>query len=536
MKRTEKNFLTIILCILSAVCLCNCSNNGNDPGPEPEIVVKIAADRTAIKANGNDAVTFTVTANDEAIVSDVYIICKNETNVTDTIKGSRFSTGEAGKYTFHASYKGRKSSEISIDASDVVLLLKADRSTVKANGRDVVLFTVTADGEDVTSSAVITVAGATDAVLDDASFATDAPSAYTFYATYDGAKSNEISVEAAELEYLLTVDRTTVKADGSEKATFSVMLDGEDITSAATIFQTVDGAETTLDVPEFITHSYGAYTFYALYDGKKTKEITVNATYVDVQFVMQHLILNFTSTTCPNCALMPPIILQLQESMPGQLHCVALHMGGKHCFSSLEGAMGKIANSLSSDSIFPSVNVNIHYPEGLKPTQTPTRIRTALNKSRRSSETGIAVESHVNGSDIDFTVKVKSVKTDNYNFFAFIVEDGVLHSRLVPDPTAEEGYSEVRDYVHDDVATYSLGNPQINDPHDDPRQGVSLGQIIRGKEVVRKFTIHTSEFDTRRTVNLSKCRIIGYTLRPNGVVDNVVNCPVNGTVHYQYVK
>jgi hypothetical protein len=52
---------------------------------------------------------------------------------------------------------------------------------------------------------------------------------------------------------------------------------------------------------------------------------------------------------------------------------------------------------------------------------------------------------------------------------------------------------------------------------------------------VAKFTIHVDRLAIR-TVNLAKCRIIGYTIRPNGVIDNVVSCPVYGSVHYRYAE
>ncbi|MDR1407207.1 MAG: Omp28-related outer membrane protein [Tannerella sp.] len=532
MKRIEKGIL-FLSCLLSVVCVLNCS--GNTDAPEPpvrEVVVKISADTTVIKANGVDAVSFAVTADDEKVVSDVFIIRKGASNETDTLKGSNFSTKEAGKYTFYASYKGKTSNEISIDAAVIVVLLQADKNTIKANDKDAVQFTITVDGQDVTSAAAITREGEPDVVLDQVSFATKNPSTYKFYATYEGIKSNEVSIEATEIEYLLTVDKSSVKADGSEEAVFQVILDGADITSAATIYQRMDDVETVLDAPVFFTDNYGMYTFYAVYDGEKTKEIEVNATYVNIQFVMHHLIMEFTSTTCPNCVHVEPIIREVQNLMTDRLHRLALHMGGKHCFSSLEGVMGQVANSLSSDSLFPSMTINLRYDEGLKPTQTPTRISQALEKSERDrsrvSETGIAVESKVNGTDIDFTVKVKSIKTDNYGFFAFIVEDGVVHSQLYPDPSAEAGYSTVLNYVNNDVVTYSLSG--------DPLRGISLGQVARGRETIRKYTIRTSEHNAKRTVNLSKCRIVGYTVRPNGVIDNVVNCPVNGSVLYPYVR
>jgi hypothetical protein len=532
MNQTGKGII-LSLCVLSAVCIWNCSEGGNEPEPKPElpVAVKISADKTVLKANGTDSVVFTVTANDAKVVTDAFIIRKKETNETDTVNGSNFATREAGTYIFYASYKGNTSDEISIEATAVVVLLKADRDTIKANDRDVVQFTVTADEQNVTSSAVVTLAGEQETVLDGVSFSAKEPSIYTFYAIYDGAKSNEIRIQATEVQYLLTVDRTSVIADASEEATFTVTVDGKDVTPAAAIYQKYDETETALEAPVFFTENSGTYTFHAVYEGKKTNEVVVNAEYVDRQFFMQHVVMDFTSTICPNCPRVEATVREVQDKLPGQVHRIALHMGGKHCDSGLSGVMGPVANNLSTDDYFPSVKVNLKYDEYLSATTMPSRISRAIDNSKRDrggvSETGIAIESSVNGTDIDFTVRIKSIKTDVYSFFAFIVEDGITYSQQIPDLASEAGFATVRNYVHNDIATYSLDS--------DPLQGVSLGPVLKGKETVKNFTIHARE-GTKRVVNLSKCRIIGYTIRPNGVIDNVVNCPIYGSVRYRYAE
>ncbi|MDR0756327.1 MAG: hypothetical protein LBF85_00580, partial [Tannerella sp.] len=419
MKQIEKG-VTLLLCaiLLSAICMWSCSDDSgesNTEPPETPPVVKLSANRTALKANGIDAVVFAVTVNGEDAGAEALVICRNGANATDTVRGNSFSTREAGTYSFYANYKGRVSDEISIDAAAVVVALKADRDTIKANDRDVVRFTVVADEADVTPSAVVTLAGAQDSVLNGASFSAKEPSTYTFYATYEGTKSNGIRIEATEVQYLLTADRTSVLADASGEVRFTVTVDGEDVTSDAAIFQRYEGMETALDAPAFSTENYGTYTFYAVYGGKKTGEVAVDAVYVDRPFLMEHVIMDFTSTICPNCPRMEAAIRKVQsDKSPETEHRIALHMGGKHCDSELSGTMGPVANLLSSDDYFPSVKINLKYVEYLSATTTPNRIVKSINSSKKDrgnvSETGIAIESTVNGTDINFTVKVKSVK------------------------------------------------------------------------------------------------------------------------------
>jgi hypothetical protein len=537
MKRIEKGIISM-LCMVLALCVWNCSDDKPDPTPptppEPAITVNLSADKTTIKANGADSVAFAVTDGDGAALAGAVIVCTVEADKTDTISGLKFSTREAGTYAFHAVYKGTKSGEISIDAAAITVVLKADKATVKANGRDAVQFTILADGSDVTASAVVTMEaeGAPTTVLDGLAFATREPSVYTFYATFDGSKSDTVRIEALPVIYLLTVDKPSIAADARDAATFRVTVDDVDVSYLAAIVQTsVDtGEETTLRLPSFATDEYGQYRFQALYDGEKTNEIVVDATYAGLAFQMQYMVMDFTSTTCPNCTRMASIIDEVEAGMPGRLYRVAAHMGGLFCTSDLSGAMGQIANGLSNDTYFPSATVELRYEEYQSATNTAIRLRAAINKATlargSASETGIAIESNVNGADIEMTVKVKSVRTDNYRFFAFIVEDGIPYNQLI---TSDGGYETVVNYVHKDVMTYPLSA-------DDPRQGLDFGRVTKGKSTVRTFTVHTDGFNTKRTVNLSKCRIIAYTLRANGIIDNVVNCPVNGSIPYRYAE
>ncbi|MDR2918611.1 MAG: Omp28-related outer membrane protein [Tannerella sp.] len=537
MKQTTNYKLRFLWSILIAftIYITSCSDSDNSipeptPTPPTPVSLKIEADKSIIKANGNDTVKFIVKADDIEVSTSVKIFLQNDSTVLSKMD---FSTKEAGAYTFYATYDGVKSNEINIEATDIPILLSVDKETIKANNKDIATFTVTADGEDVSANAVITMIESPDFIISEASFFTQNAGSYTFYATYDDNKSNEISIDASEVVLLLSADKSSIKADNSDKVSFTVTIDGENVTADSELYLWDD---TKLDALSFLTDEAGSYTFYAVYDGEKTNEISINATYVNLVFQMQHCVIQIASTICPNC---PKLTNEIEKYTGNKsiYNVVALHPYGRICNSALAGALASTAiqfAEIAGISSPPAGVIDLHHPFYLYPTTTQSRMKDQFNLStmarERIAETGIAIQSNVNNGNIDFTVKVKSVNTNEYRFFAFVVEDKIIHSQRSYDENNNSIL--IKDYEHNNVGTYMLEG-------EDPLTGVNLGEIQSGKEITRTYSINTSNFNTKREVNLDNCRIVAYTLREIGgkyYIDNATNCPVNGTVQYLYKK
>ncbi|MDR1455348.1 MAG: Omp28-related outer membrane protein [Tannerella sp.] len=493
-----------------------------------EVVLSIAADRAAIKANGRDMAAFTVRADGEDVTAEATVILAGEPETV--LESPSFATGTANAYTFYATYDGHRSNDLVIDAAAVALSIAADRSEIRANSRDAVAFTVLADGEDVTAEATVILAGEPETVLESPSFSTRTANVYTFYATFDGGKSGEISVEALPVILTLHADRPTFKADENEQITFSVTADGEDVTPSASIFRKGEEADEPLDGTAFATDAPGTHRFYAIYDGDTTAVLQVKATYVVRPYLRQYLLMQFSGTNCPNCPMMTDAVRETQQGLASSrmVHVICLHLNGKWCYSALAGAIAGISNGLSSEFYFPSSLIDLREEVSLYRTGTSNFLTDALKHSGTApSETGIAIESQVNGTSIDFKVKVRTNRTGSYRFFAFIIEDGIGYGQKVP------GGEWEADYVHDNVATYVI-------PDADPRTGVLLGAMEPGEEAVRTFSINTGLINAGRRVNLSNCRIVGYTLKSSGdgaySLDNVAGCPADGSVQYIYTE
>ena len=241
-----------------------------------EYNVELTADKTAIVANGSDAATFTVKVDGKATTDDVMIICLNDNSV---LEGNTFTTTTGGEYRFKASYKGFTSDTLSITATPTespvpTVELSVDKGEIVADNTDTATFTVKVDGEDKSSEAKITVINY-NSELESNSFATDVAGEFVFVANWDGVKSNEVKVVAKAVEtpvqktLKIQSDVNRIKADGTEKATFTVLYGEDDVTADAEIYCS-NHENVTVEGNTFSSTTVGSYSFRARYAGQTT--------------------------------------------------------------------------------------------------------------------------------------------------------------------------------------------------------------------------------------------------------------------------
>lgn len=83
------------------------------------------------------------------------------------------------------------------------------------------------------------------------------------------------TTEEDDKKLVLSADRTEITSDGTDKVTFTVKYDGEDVTAAAEITNVTDG--TTVTDHAFTTDKEGTYEFSASYNGVESNKVTVKA-------------------------------------------------------------------------------------------------------------------------------------------------------------------------------------------------------------------------------------------------------------------
>ena len=94
--------------LLTAAAVTLCSFSCSKVEPDDEVTtaegITLSVDKDVIKCDGNDAATFTVKADDGTVIKEGVTFFDADMNELD-IKDFRFTTTEAGEYTFWAAYK-----------------------------------------------------------------------------------------------------------------------------------------------------------------------------------------------------------------------------------------------------------------------------------------------------------------------------------------------------------------------------------------------------------------------------------------------
>ena len=166
------------------------------------------------------------------------------------------------------------------------LSLIVDKAVIIANGEDAVTFIVKDWEGNVVENATIHFADTHEA-LEGMTFKTKYAGEYSFYAKHGTAKSevwtviakeqgnnNDPGEEPAEKEIVLSVSPASIKADGVEKAVFTLKQEGKAVANFE-VYNAED--DTQLAAAEFTTEEAGVYTFYAMYNGKKSNSVEVTA-------------------------------------------------------------------------------------------------------------------------------------------------------------------------------------------------------------------------------------------------------------------
>lgn len=155
--------------------------------------------------------------------------------------------------------------------------LSADKSEIIANGSDTVTFTVKVDGVE-TSEEVMIICLNDNSVLNGNTFMTTAFGEYSFKASYKNFASEEVKITATEPDKVveLTADKTEIVADTRDAVTFTVMVDGIDMTTECTI--TNLNYETALEGNTFTSDVNGEFRFVASYEKWSSNEVTITAT------------------------------------------------------------------------------------------------------------------------------------------------------------------------------------------------------------------------------------------------------------------
>lgn len=269
-----KRFFQIFAIAALALGFTACEQPGETPD-NGEIILSLTGDKIEIVADGVDKVTFTATVNGEANDQIQIINLKNNSFV----ENNTFTATVAGDYLFKAVYNNKSSEAFKVTATEPatpILFLTPDKQNIVADGTEIVTFTVTINGEDVTANSTITNITA-NAALEGNTFSTDTIGEYVFEAKYEDLTSSQVKINATAVpqkSLKLQASEIRIKADGEDKVVFTVLYGEEDVTASCTI-QTTTGS--VIEGGEFATTTPGTYNIYALYDNVRSNTVSIDA-------------------------------------------------------------------------------------------------------------------------------------------------------------------------------------------------------------------------------------------------------------------
>ncbi|MDR3251337.1 MAG: Omp28-related outer membrane protein [Tannerella sp.] len=486
------------------------------------VYLKMRADTTSIKANGKDAVTFTVTADEDDITQEAEIMLIEDGNAIK-IDSNVFVSNIYGNYEFFAQYDDMASDTVSIEVLNINLLITADRTTVSTN-ESITVTAISGETTDVTSEIVLHVVhDDTDEIIDGNTFTPSSFGSYTIFAVYDDVQSNSIDIEVLPANITLSVDKDQIIASGTDSATFTVSVDGKSIDDAVIYIKDY------MALPpgyKFSSFTPGTYIFYAQFGDIKSEDVVIT---VNSKFFKQSVAMEAVATWCGYSPQMMQAFFSVHKNNSDKVQIMSIHPYDSDLGSS----------DVKTEDFIDFYNIG-SYPFGIVDldeklySRTPEAVLSAHNRMKyiHPVAAGIAIESQKYDDNISITLKIKAYYTHEYSVCAVIVEDSIIKpQRIYPNNSMALAYYDST-FMHFGVATYTMPDAPIT-------SGKSLGTIEAGQEVTESFSIATNRVVTsKRTINYSNCRVVAYIMRKEGdkyYINNANTCPVvDGYVDYKY--
>lgn len=244
--------------------------------------------------------------------------------------------------------------------------LTSDKDAIFANGADAVTFTVidNSSREDVTSASVIYMLSEDGSSSQTAaSFSTETPGSYTFYAEYSGVRSAEISITAhgenAE-GITLHVSKNSIYNDGGDFTVITLTdADGNDVTELGTFYANGEQLEdnlfsTTIGslAPVEISAAIGYNPV------SNTAAVTATSSY---QFASRSLLEEITRTNCQYCPIMQQVIAELATDNPQMVIAYNVHNTKSDVFSGNYTSVTQEFSKAFCDFILPDEGDNRYY-------------------------------------------------------------------------------------------------------------------------------------------------------------------------------
>ena len=357
-----------------------------------------------------------------------------------------------------------------------------------------------------------------------------------------------------DADFYITSSKDVIKSDGSDFAQLHVILQGQDVTDKAVIYDQknnvvnlVDGRFSTSTVGDHkFRAEYGTYNTYnpkfqdnGYYTIKAISQ-TVPDAVADpqagsVEFVHRAFLTQYTGTSCGFCPYMIHIVKQLiaEDYIPSKAILAAAHSGynGKD-----EAAISRP----KSPADYPYMHVDL--VQGFNHSSGKAKLRQLIDDSISSpAKAGISVTPVLYEEDgiIVVTVSVKAAEDGIYNVGAWLLEDNI-YSQQDDNHNIEgtEGYAPGEFDTHNNCVRI------VDSDYLGTYFGRLIGPMTRGQVETKNFVMAIDKKWTNKKdmddllKDLHIAAFVSYGKKQGNRVTysvcNAVDCPIDSPAPFEY--
>ena len=344
--------------------------------------------------------------------------------------------------------------------------------------------------------------------------------------------------------FMLVADKTTIYDNGTDGATFTLYYDGLILTEGYEIYN----GEELIEGNKFTSTEQGSFELWAAYGAAISNTVNINVVATPpaapeapqdnnpskTNFKRRVLLTQITGTGCQYCPLMINAVHQSMTGTYGEDAILTVaHLWNDNDPAYLYDAQ-TLDNSLGANGApYLFMDLNKKYDTNYYKSAIDKNIQARLDEV--ATRGGIAVNSKYYAEEgyIVLNATVKAAQSTEFRVGAWLLEDGIKATQTNPN-----GYTPVDgvDFnTHDDCIRLADSKYTSNN-----YTGYSIGTIEAGKTASREFAFKLKTNGTGSAIrwNHDNLKVIVFisTKEEGGVwsVNNVVSCPKDGSVDFEY--
>ena len=329
--------------------------------------------------------------------------------------------------------------------------ITSDKSTLEV-GETVSFTVIDNEGEDVTSQSAILIDGNS---ISGSSFVPEQAGVYEAISTYESLVSSKINVTATEPVTLTSVEIRTY-SDAifiGNSATFTataVYSNGS--TQDKTLISEFYVDDVLLSGNEYTSSQEGTVIAKAVFGAMSSSDISlaiVNPSNLPASFSKKAVVEDYTGTWCGWCPRVSHAA-SLVEEQTDKVFVVGVHNGDQ-----MANSFGDAMENEFSISGFPTAYVD---RANTWAGDQPNNLDQVLNLAEGSVAFGLAIESSLTGSILDFKIYQGFLQNmSDVKLVVFVLEDGILANQANY-TSYYGGGSTITDFEHNGVLRYSATN------------------------------------------------------------------------------